>query len=355
MAQPGGGGYGLRGGAGKLLWFINRPGGAFALARLTMSGALQTVPLPPGFSLNPADMAAEPDGTLWFFGQYPIFVNAAGDGRMSSAFGRVTPAGTLTLFPTGVDNLTSDGRLPSLAVGADGYLWFVGYRVTFHFPKSGSGTATPIGGYLARISSTGTVRPVPLPATTDGLFVFDAVAGPDGTVWCVVGGNGAMASRALLAVAPTGGIRTFPLPADGNAPDSLVVGPDGTIWFTEIPYGQEGALIAVGRLTPTGSLTEFRLPRHNPQGEFPSAAGNPSDMVLGADGNIWFTERLYGMIGQITPHGDISEFHMRDSSYAVTLIGQLLAGTDHALWYTVNYYQDAASAPVASVVGRITM
>jgi streptogramin lyase len=40
----------------------------------------------------------------------------------------------------------------------------------------------------------------------------------------------------------------------------------------------------------------------------PTAASGPTDIVLGADGNFWFTELNADRIGRITPAGVVTEF-----------------------------------------------
>jgi streptogramin lyase len=66
------------------------------------------------------------------------------------------------------------------------------------------------------------------------------------------------------------------LPKPNSFPEYIVVGPDGNYWFTE-----EGNN-AIGRMTPAGVLTEFPL----------SASGDkgPFYICVGPDGALWFTE-----------------------------------------------------------------
>jgi streptogramin lyase len=94
------------------------------------------------------------------------------------------------------------------------------------------------------------------------------------------------------------------------------------LWFTEYEGGG-----GVGRVTPTGTVTEFSEGinrRHR----------NPSEIAAGPDGNLWFTE-LGGAIGEdaigrITPSGTVTEFTERitGSPFGIT------AGPDGNLWFT---------------------
>ena len=104
-------------------------------------------------------------------------------------------------------------------------------------------------------------------------------------------------------------------------PSTITAGPDGNLWFTESTIGQEGNVQAstIGRLTPTGTLSEFSLP---------SAVTPTTDIITGPDGNLWFTEG--GKIASITPLGKISEFKLS----APTSAQSLATGPDGDLWFT---------------------
>jgi streptogramin lyase len=65
-----------------------------------------------------------------------------------------------------------------------------------------------------------------------------------------------------------------------------VTGPDGNLWFTEY-WGNK-----IGRITPTGTITEFPIPT--------KGAGSVG-IALGPDGNLWFTEFATNKIGRVTP------------------------------------------------------
>jgi len=72
------------------------------------------------------------------------------------------------------------------------------------------------------------------------------------------------------------------------------VGSDGNLWFTEWRGNK------IGRITLTGQITEFPVPRAN---------AGVEDLALASDGNIYFDEfKSPGSIGRITPAGVITEF-----------------------------------------------
>jgi streptogramin lyase len=73
-----------------------------------------------------------------------------------------------------------------------------------------------------------------------------------------------------------GTIQEFSVPTTNGFPSEITAGPDGNIWFTEF-YGDK-----IGRITPSGTVTEFPIP---------TARSNPPDYITsGPDGNLWFGE-----------------------------------------------------------------
>ena len=111
-------------------------------------------------------------------------------------------------------------------------------------------------------------------------------------------------------------------------PTAIVAGPDGALWFSEEDNNM------IGRITTAGQLTEFPAP------------GNPSaNIAAGADGALWFTERDAGRIGRITTAGHVTDFPIPNSGAGFPLA--LAAGPDGALWFV-----DQETGP--SYIGRIT-
>lgn len=153
---------------------------------------------------------------------------------------------------------------------------------------------------------------------------YDIVAGPDGNLWFTeIGGN------KIGKITPTGKITEFQLtissPDTTPQPYGITSGPDGNLWFTEFEENK------IGKITPTGIITEFLIPTDN---------SAPFHITAGPDGNLWFTEANTGNIGRITPSGIVTEFP------AITggnLVG-ITAGSDGNLWFTES----------AKYIGRIT-
>src|SRR6266567_437546 len=107
-------------------------------------------------------------------------------------------------------------------------------------------------------------------------------AGPDGNLWFTEGkGN------KIGRISPSGTITEFPVPTAGSYPIGITAGPGGNLWFTE----RDGNKI--GRISPGGTITEFPVP----------AKSRPEGIAAGPDGNLWFTERDGNKIGRISPRG----------------------------------------------------
>ena len=184
---------------------------------VTPSGAIKEFG-PPATEPNmaPAEITVGPDGNLWF-------LDAA-----TPAIGRITPAGVITEFTSGL----LPGAMPeTLTAGADGNMWFTDKA------QGAIGRVTPAG--VIKEFSTGKAGSMPTESTL----------GADGNVWFSDPGV-----PAVGRVTPDGTITEFKTGLNANAdPDPMTLGPDGNVWFID----QNAADRAVGRITPSGAITEF--------------------------------------------------------------------------------------------------
>jgi streptogramin lyase len=129
--------------------------------------------------------------------------------------------------------------------------------------------------------------------------------------------------------APKGAVVEFLLPHAHSQPSSIANAPDGNLWFTEIATGR------IGRITPTGNISEFDAPVLKGQCE---SDPTPCTIAAGPDGNMWFTGGP--QIGRITPTGQVTSFPLPGAAtYGIT------AGSDGNIWFT---------QPTASEIGRIS-
>lgn len=149
-----------------------------------------------------------------------------------------------------------------------------------------------------------------------GFSPMDITTGADGNVWYSY-------SSGIGRITPTGLVTEFAvsLPAGAN-PASIAAGPDGNLWFTEWQANQ------VGRITPGGVITEFPLPVM------------AVDIVGGPDGNLWLASPTIG-IGRMTLAGVVTWFPLSSTSGAVGIA----LGPDGNLWFTDQ---------PANEIGRIT-
>jgi virginiamycin B lyase len=267
-------------------------------------------------SPNTTDIAAGPDGNLWF---------AQTD---HNALEKITPGGAATEYSTGFTPAVSPTHLTA---GADGNLWFtmagaarIGRMATDGDPlktvsftagidasaQPGVITVGPDGNVwfaepnvsqLARITPAGTVTEYWV-----GAAVTQIVAGDDGALW----------------LATSSGISRFDLAGGGSTPiatlsgiTGLTWGPDGNLWAT--------TAASVVRVTPFGSTTFFT------DGIDPAASIN--DIATGSDGNLWFSDYASKAIGRLTPAGALTTFKTLNG--AGNRPFGLVAGPSGTLWY----------------------
>jgi streptogramin lyase len=109
-------------------------------------------------------------------------------------------------------------------------------------------------------------------------------------------------------------VRTFDIPTNASSPFRIDLGADGNLWFTESNAAK------IGRITPAGVITEFRVP----------GAANPLDITAGPDRAMWFTLGPTGTIGRISVRGRITELRFGDANAA----DNIATGPDGNLWFT---------------------
>ena len=236
--------------------------------------------------VGPESITTGPDGNLWFT-----------EGR-GNKIGRISPTGVISQFR--IDAATSSPH--GITAGPDGNLWFT----------------ERTGNAVGRITPAGVITRFPLP-------FFDSrptgiTAGPDGNLWFTQqGGN------RIGRITPAGALTQFAIPTADSQPFSITTGADGNLWFTET------AGTAIGRITPGGVITEFPLPQPLPLTFNPALRSEPLTIAAGPDGNLWFTEGNGGAIGRITVTGVITEFRVPNPNsrpFGIT------AGPDGNLWFT---------------------
>jgi virginiamycin B lyase len=79
---------------------------------------------------------------------------------------------------------------------------------------------------------------------------------------------------------------------------------------------------AIARVTKAGEVTEFPT----------LTAGDPEDIAVGPDGNLWYVDSAADLIGRITTEGSITEFTEGLSDGAAPT--GITKGPDGAMWFT---------------------
>lgn len=267
-------------------------------------------------------------------------------------------AQTIREFPTPVDSSPF-----AIAAGPDGSLWYTDIgkigRITTEgaiteFPLSTRGlpqgiAAGPDGalwfteegdGRIGRITTEGMVTEFALP--DDGGYQAAPIgiaAGPDGALWFTDGnewftdGNGKVEQIGRITTAGT--VSHYPIAGTYANARAIAAGNDGNLWFTGRVAG------VIGRITPGGVVTEFATPI--PAGDDRAIA--PNGIAAGADGNLWFTDLDMRSIGRITPDGVVSQYPMAGSFYGFEQPDNIAAGPDGNLWFAESG---------ARSIGRVT-
>ena len=155
----------------------------------------------------------------------------------------------------------------------------------------------------------------------------------------------------------------FPLPVVPRDPtdqfhrERITTGPDGNLWFTDGVYGFGNASELVGRITPDGSVTEFPVDS--------TTRTQLYNVTAGPDGNLWMlairtpigTDDDQLVAIQMTPDGNYSVFGAflaHNGEDFLSNVSPLAVGPDGNLWYTASFYSQFPTANQGSIVGRIT-
>jgi streptogramin lyase len=247
----------------------------------------------------PFDIAAGPDGNLWF------------TERDASKVARITPAGVITEFP--ISFLSGP-----LGIAPDGMIFFT---------EPGVDQIGRIDPFTTAITEFAGI--------TLGSNPVGITAGADGNLWFTESGGVGKIGR----MTPTGVITEFNIPTLFSNPQGITNGPDGNLWFAETDAFQ------IGRFNPiTLIFTEFGLG---------SITGGPNGITTGPDGNLWFTEPATNLIGRMTPSGSLTgEFGgITPGSFPLGITG----GADGNLWFTEEFGNQIGRITLAGAVSEFPL
>jgi virginiamycin B lyase len=274
--------YDIAAGPDGALWFTNYFGGS--VGRITTDGTIQNLP---NSNINyPDGIARGADGAMWFAN------------TQTNSIGRITTDGNNTVSTYNDPRIATPYRV---AAGPGGVTWFTGGGSNSVGWVTASGVANVFYHY-------GIANP-------QGI-----AAGPDGAMW-FANFYGSSIGRVTAA----GDVTLFG-DATVVAPLSITTGPDGALWFTN-PGNS-----SIGRITTDGTITNFSGP----------GVSSPIDIVTGSDGALWFTNYGNNTIGRITTDGTITSY----SSPLIASPDGIAAGPDGAIWFT---------NPGTNTIGRISV
>jgi virginiamycin B lyase len=194
--------------------------------------------------------------------------------------------GVVTEFPT------STLRPISLAVAADGTIWFT------QFGSNLIGRMLTDGVLYAEYQAA------------PGAVPTNITAGPDGALWFTDANETAVGRLTTIGAATE-----FSTGISGQT-SYITAGPDNALWFTE---GDAN----VARITTDGSVTEYSAP----------SGSLPQGIVAAPDGRLWFTERNTSTIGNVTTGGSVTSY---PAGMAGALPSAITVGADDNLWYAVE-------------------
>ena len=229
----------------------------------------------------PRGITAGPDGAIWF------------TEWQSNQIGRLAPDGSFQEFPVP----TASAGPESITVGADGNLWFT---------EDGAGR-------IGRITPAGDFADFSMPTSTS--TVSGIALGPDGNIWFAV------AAGCLGRITPSGTVTRILTANSCQSPYAITAGPDGNLWFTVDTY--------VARISPEYPPSTFTpsdlVAATTPD---PPSSCPTTEITAGADGNLWFGESPCSKIGRVTPTGELTEFTLPSG------ITGIASGPDGNIWFS---------------------
>ena len=155
----------------------------------------------------------------------------------------------------------------------------------------GSGTVTPVSGCF--------------PGLRPGRLAHDLCLKHDGDARSSIARSPLVLVAALICVLAFAGgtaraadVQSFAVPTAGAGLSNIVAGPDGALWFNE----QNG--FAVGRITTTGAVTEFPIPRASY-----SANGDGPTTIVSSGGNLWTLANVGSTIDAVSTAGVVTQLY----------------------------------------------
>jgi streptogramin lyase len=170
---------------------------------------------------------------------------------------------------------------------------------------------------------------------------LNIVAGPDGNLWFAEDGLVEGGAGAIGRITPSGKVTEFvlPTPAGFNSGAfDIAAGPDGNLWFTwseQVATEVDPFTIRIGRITTSGAISSFLVAT--------DATNRAFGIATGPDGGLWFPEGWVDRIGRMSTSGSLTEFTVPTAHSGPF---DIATGRDSTLWF---------SEAGAAAIGRISL
>jgi virginiamycin B lyase len=276
-----------------------------AIGKITPAGVITLYPAPavaPSISgLTPSE-----DGNVWFTGSLS---SGGNDSQTEGVVGRITPSGVITTFPILTGPLADQVGTGPIVEGRDGNVWFGALIPT----ENGNGNPEL---EVGRVTPSGQITLHPIwqaQETMEAGVGFDLVSGPDRNPWLIDGGlpllnsEGKQQPPAILRIDPSGHFKTFPI---SLASDRLLgagaSGLRGSLYFSITDNNYDDGPIpqpTIGARSPSGRVSFTALPKQIAPDFTFGGSSTPQPMTVGPDGNLWFisTDTVAGMSASLGP------------------------------------------------------
>ena len=241
-------------GPGGDLWVAaNSSVSSSTMERIGLNGSVRSFAVPGNLLVNA--LAAGPDGNVWFAGSSNLG-NRDANTSAQLLVGEVTPNGQFTEYPpiplaTGQDG---PANALQLTTGPGGDLWF-GYTVLGN-THSSAGVLTQ--NFIGRVTAAGTVTLFPVSSfSTDTGGMYSLAAGPDGSLWFT---EQISQKWVLGRMTPNGVVTQFPLALNSaNWFAEVADGSNGSLVLTDQNLVHLRKVDVI-RLSTAGVMTPYKIP-----------------------------------------------------------------------------------------------
>lgn len=268
----------------------------------------------------PHGIVFDPTGALWVSLEYAGQVV-----KLDQTTGAILVSVDVNIQASPSSPVPLDPHPHAIAIGADGVtIWFTGKNT------STVGKINPVNGV---ITSASTVTHYNLPTVAATPIYLEL--GTDGNIW-----GTELTGNNIFRVTPTGTVTEFAIPTYNSRPIAIKVGPgnDPYLWFTEEAGNN------IGKISYSGVIEEFPVPKSQSNSIL-------AGFAFDAQGNLWtqsyvnqnnlpttgpdYIVRMGNTILN-APNGDISSVLVTryQAESEGTVFHRIILGDDGDMWFT---------------------